>query len=73
MLAILETASATFGFCRKIYCWTRIDVRDDENVGSPRNVFQAKLKKKTKIRCFSWPVLQQFHKSLIIVKYHVAS
>jgi len=26
-----------------------------------------------KLFCFWWPVLQQFHKSLIIVKYHVAS
>jgi len=43
MLAILETASATFGFCRKIYCWARTGVRDDENIGSPRNFFQAKL------------------------------
>jgi len=25
------------------------------------------------MRCFWWPVLQQFHKSLIIVKYHVAT
>jgi len=45
MLAILEIASATFGFCRKIYCWARTGVRDDENIESPRNFFQAKLKK----------------------------
>ena len=42
--------------------------RDDENVGSPRNFFQAKFQKK-KMR---GPVLQQFHKSLITVNYHVA-
>jgi len=47
--------------------------RDDENVGSPRNFFQAKFQKK-KVRCFWWPILQQFHKSLIIiVNYNVAS
>jgi len=40
--------------------------RDDWNVGSPRNFFQAKFQKK-KIRCFWWPILQHFHKSLNIV------
>jgi len=30
--------------------------RDDENVGSPRNVFHEKFQKK-EIRCFWWPVL----------------
>jgi len=46
--------------------------RDAENVGSPRNVFQAKFQKK-EMQCFWRPVLQQLHKSLIIVNYHVAS
>ena len=46
--------------------------RDDENVGSPRNFFQAKFQKK-ETRRFWWLVLQQFHKSLIIVNYHVVS
>jgi len=49
-----------------------LTLRDDENVGSHRNVFQAKFQKR-KIRCFWWPVLQQYHKWLIIVNYHVAS
>jgi len=26
MPTILEIASVTFGFCRKIYCWARTDV-----------------------------------------------
>jgi len=26
MPTILEIASATFGFCRKIYCWARTGV-----------------------------------------------
>ena len=46
--------------------------RDDENVGSPRNFFQAKFQKK-ETRCFWWLVLQQLNKSLITVNYHVAS
>jgi len=52
--------------------------KDDENAGSPRNVFHKYFQNffqanKKKMRCFWWPVLQQFHKSLTIVKYHVAS
>jgi len=46
--------------------------RHDENVGSPRKFFQTKFQKK-KIRCLWWSDLQQFHKSLIIANYHVAS
>jgi len=26
MRTIVEIASATFGFCRKIYCWARTDL-----------------------------------------------
>jgi len=26
MPTIMEIASATFGFCRKVYCWARTDV-----------------------------------------------
>jgi len=32
--------------------------------------FSSKISKK-KMRCFWWPISQQFHKSLIIVKYHL--
>jgi len=37
-----------------------------------KNFFQANIEKK-KMRCFKRLVLQQFHKSLMVVKYHVAS
>ena len=54
--------------------------RDDENVGSPRNFFQNNVQKffqttfkKKWMLCLWCPVLQQFHKSLITVKYHVAT
>jgi len=49
-------------------------LENDENVGLPRNVqYSKKIFKTKKTRCFRWPVLQQFHKSLITVKYHVTS
>jgi len=51
MPTILEIASATFGFCVKFIAERELTFRDNENVGSPRNLIQAKLKKK-KIRRF---------------------
>jgi len=46
--------------------------RDYENVGSPKNFFQAKFQKK-EVRHFWCPALQQFYTSLIIANYHAAS
>jgi len=46
MPTILEIASATFGFCVKFIAERELTFRDNENVGSPRNLIQAKLKKK---------------------------
>jgi len=72
MSTISEIASTILFFVVKFIAERGLTFRDEENVGSPRNFFQAKFQKQ-KIRCFWWPVLQQFHKSLIIVNYHVAS
>jgi len=72
MPTILKIASAAFVSVVKFIAERGLTFRDDENVGSPRNVFHAKFQKK-EIRCFWWPVLQQFHKLPIIVNYHVAS
>jgi len=54
--------------------------RDDENVGLPRKFFQKIFKtyfkqilEKEVAMLPERLVLQQIHKSLIIVKYHVAS
>jgi len=71
MPTTLEISSAAFGFFSIVKCITErgLTFRDDENVGWPRNFFQAKFQKK-KIRCFCWPILQPFHKSRIVIMLH---
>jgi len=51
MPTILEIASATFGSVVKFIAERVLAFRDDENVGSQRNVFQATFQKK-EMRCF---------------------
>jgi len=82
MRTVSEMASAcnVSCFCHKIYFWAwGLAFRDDKNVGSPKK-FSTKFSKyllskylKKEMRCFQRLILPQFHKSLIIVKYHVAS
>jgi len=72
MPTIFEIASAKLASVVKFIAERGLTFRDDENVGSPRKFFQTKFQQK-EIRCFWRPDLQQFHKSLIIVNYYVAS
>jgi len=71
---------ATFGFCRRIYCWAKTGVqrwwkrRIAHKVfpNNFQNVFQANVKKIEATMLLATD-MQQFHKSLIIAKHHVAS
>jgi len=58
----MECKDVTITFIVKFIAERGLTLRV-ENVGSLRNLLQAKCQKK-KTRCFWWPILQQLHKSL---------
>jgi len=69
MPTILEIASAKCGFWRKIY-GENWHLEMMKTLDRPETFSKQNFKKR---KYDAWPALQQFHKSLIIVNYHVAS
>jgi len=46
MPTVLEIASLTFGFCRKIYCWARADVKRWWKSWIAKKLFSSKISNK---------------------------